>query len=137
MTQQANSNGLSVEEEEEILEEADRQRQIRNTSKSLFVKDYVERGKSYTECQEDYSLLSKGRKIAPTYWDKKMRDFNAHGGDRNEASESIIKDIKLKSEQEPEEKEEEEEWECGQCGMEGKGQPPAHCPGCGIEFNLE
>ena len=109
----------------------------RNTSKKLFVMDYIERGKSMSEAVEDYADLTGGGRIESSYWKNAMDEFKEQGGDRNKASESIIKDIKLKSAQEPEEKKEEEEWECGQCGKEGKGQPPAYCPGCGVEFNLE
>lgn len=108
----------------------------RNTTKKLFVEDYVARGKSYIEANEDYEGLTNGGKIAPNYWARIVRDFNLAGGDRNE--DSIIKNIALKSEQEPEDqKEEEEEWECGKCGFEGKGPAPAYCPGCGVEFNRE
>ena len=109
----------------------------RNTAKKLFVMDYIERGKSMPEAIEDYADITGGGRIDTAYWKNLMEEFHEQGGDRNEAAESIIKDIKLESKQEPEEKEEEEEWECGQCGKEGKGQPPAYCPGCGVEFNLE
>ena len=109
----------------------------RNTAKKLFVMDAIERGKSIIEAREEYEALTSGGAISPTYWDNAMDEFHGEGGDRNEAAESIIKDIKLESKQEPEEKEEEEEWVCSQCGKEGKGQPPAYCPGCGVEFNLE
>lgn len=65
------------------------------------------------------------------------RTMKKQSVEKSEKKETAIKDIKLTAEKEEdieEEKEEEDIWECGACGHGGKGDFPAECPSCGVEF---